>query len=66
MYPGKTNNGCRFAFALTAAALALASDAKLKTSWDVGDYVQDGLIAHYDGIRNAGAALPHDSTATHG
>jgi len=55
---------CRFAVALYASTFALASYAKLKTSWDVGDYVQDGLIAHYDGIRNAGAALPHDSTAT--
>lgn len=37
--------------------------AALKT-WDVGDYVQDGLVAHYDGIRNAGAELPHDPEAT--
>ena len=55
---------CRLALALSAAALALAAEAKLKTSWDVGDYVQDGLIAHYDGIRNMGADLPHSSTAT--
>ncbi len=30
----------------------------------VGDYVQDGLVAQYDGIRNAGRALAHDATAT--
>ena len=36
--------------------------AKRAEDFDVGDYVQDGLIAHFDGIRNAGADLPHDST----
>ncbi len=30
--------------------------------FDVGDYVQTGLIAHYDGIRNAGAGADHDPT----
>ena len=33
-------------------------------SYDVGDYVQDGLISHFDGIRNAGADMPHDPKAT--
>ena len=33
--------------------------AKRAQDFDVGDYVQTGLIAHYDGIRNAGADLPH-------
>lgn len=28
------------------------------------DYVQTGLIAHWDGIENVGYGLPHDSTAT--
>ena len=32
-------------------------------SLDVGMYVTNGLVAHFDGIRNAGAALPHDPTA---
>ncbi len=33
--------------------------------YDVDDYVQDGLVAHYDGIRNAGQDYPlHDSTLT--
>ena len=31
---------------------------------DVGDYVQDGLVLHLDGFRNAGAEKPHDATAT--
>ncbi|MBQ2625480.1 MAG: hypothetical protein IJG18_10345 [Kiritimatiellae bacterium] len=33
-------------------------------NYDVDDYVQDGLILHFDGIRNAGAAVAHDSDAT--
>ena len=32
--------------------------------FDVDGYVQDGLVAHFDGIRNAGAGLPHDGSAT--
>ncbi len=32
-------------------------------AYDVGDYVQDGLVAQYDGIRNTGRNLPHDSFA---
>jgi hypothetical protein len=41
--------------------IAFLCDAKLKVTWDVDDYVQNGLIAHYDGIRNVGADLPHDN-----
>ena len=33
-------------------------------AYDAGDYVQDGLVLHYDGIRNAGLDVPHDSAAT--
>ncbi len=29
-------------------------------AYDVGDYVQDGLVAMYDGIRNDGRDLPHN------
>ena len=29
-----------------------------------GDYVQEGLVLHYDGIRNAGVEAPHDPNAT--
>lgn len=32
-------------------------------AYDVGDYVKAGLFAHADGIRNAGADLPHDPAA---
>ena len=45
-----------------AVMAAHVSEAKLKTVWDVGDYVQNGLLANYDGIRNAGADKPHEST----
>ena len=34
------------------------------TYLDVGAYVTNGLVAHFDGIRNAGAALPHNAFAT--
>ena len=37
--------------------------AKRAEDFEVDDYVQTGLIAHYDGIRNAGAGVDHDSTA---
>ena len=47
-----------------AAFAAFTAPAALKTSWDVGDYVQSGLIMHYDAIRNVGAAAVHDPSAT--
>ena len=34
--------------------------AKRAEDFDVEDYVQTGLIAHFDGIRNAGAGSDHD------
>ncbi|MBP5225942.1 MAG: hypothetical protein J6336_00995, partial [Kiritimatiellae bacterium] len=34
------------------------------TLLDVGSYVQNGLVGHFDAIRNAGADLPHDNSAT--
>lgn len=49
---------------IAVAAAALAADAALKTTWDVDDYIQTDLIAHFDGIRNMGADQPHDSTTT--
>ena len=30
---------------------------------DVGAYAQEGLVGHFDGIRNVGADLPHDTTS---
>ncbi|MBQ4200266.1 MAG: hypothetical protein II649_10350 [Kiritimatiellae bacterium] len=32
--------------------------------YDVNDYVQDGLVGHFDAIRNVGAEAVHDSNAT--
>ena len=32
-------------------------------AFDVGDYVQDGLVVNYDGIRNAGPNADHDPNA---
>ena len=49
---------------LLAAGMMVPAVAALKTTWDVGDYVQDGLIAHYDAIRNAGADQEQDPHAT--
>ena len=34
------------------------------TRYTTADYVQDGLILHYDGIRNVGADQPHSSDTT--
>jgi len=42
----------------------LGDFAKRAQDFDVGDYVQDGLVAHFDGIRNAGADAPHSDSAT--
>ena len=38
--------------------------ANVEAAKDVGDYVADGLVLHYDGIRNAGADEAHDARAT--
>ena len=44
--------------------LKLFGDRKMmKTMPTARDYVQDGLVALYDGIRNVGRTLPHDSAA---
>ena len=55
---------------LGAAAVAVASQAGIKywdnpeyKAFDVGDYVQDGLVLNYDGIRNAGPDAGHDPNA---
>ena len=59
-----------FAASATNFALAGAYDEIVDPSrpigirsYDVGDYVQNGLISHFDGIRNAGADRPHDPKA---
>ena len=50
--------------ALTASAEIKYWDNPAYKAFDVGDYVQDGLVLHYDGIRNVGADAEHDNTAT--
>ena len=37
---------------------------RVRDDYDVGDYVQDGLYLHLDGIRNVGATVEHDSAST--
>ena len=56
--------------AVLAMTTALTSFAGVKywdnpgfKAFDVGDYVQDGLVVNYDGIRNQGPDAPHDSAA---
>ena len=46
------------------AMLPLSAMADAVRVYDVDDYVQDGLILHFDGIRNAGADQPHGPDAT--
>ena len=49
---------------MTAFALMFMTTPCWATlKYDVGDYVQDGLVVHLDGIRNVGAGLPHDPAA---
>ena len=38
------------------------ASVRTAADYDVDDYVQDDIVLHFDGIRNAGAGLPHDST----
>ena len=47
---------------LTGAVMPVTANAALKFEPD--SYVQDGLVVHLDGIRNAGADRPHDPTAS--
>ena len=48
---------------LMLGALFGASSAFAALKYDVGDYVQNGLVVHLDGIRNVGANRSHDSSA---
>ena len=57
-----------------ASYTASTSDPKVRLTWlwtqtplttaDVSDYVQDGIVLHFDGIRNVGATADHESSAT--
>ncbi|MCR5751936.1 MAG: hypothetical protein K6G91_08230, partial [Kiritimatiellae bacterium] len=58
------------AAALVATLIASSVGAGVKywdnpdfKSFDVGDYVQGGLVVNYDGIRNAGPDADHDPNA---
>ncbi len=77
-YALETWNGSEWSGAVTnagAASYTALADAKVRVTWlyalilrgaadyDVDDYVQDGLVAHFDGIRNAGADAAHDPSA---
>ena len=45
-----------------ACLASMIAAAALK--YEPSGYVQDGLVAHFDGIRNAGAGKAHDALAT--
>lgn len=48
----------------TAAVLAVVLGLAVYGEIPTRAYIQDGLIAHWDGIENAGAGNPHDPTVT--
>ena len=50
----------KFAFCAAMVLGVTAAEGALR-AWEPGDYAQDGLALHYDGIRNAGADAAHDS-----
>ena len=50
--------------AVVGAMLPLSAMADAVRVYDVDDYVQDGLVGHFDGIRNAGTTEAHNPTAT--
>ena len=51
-------------FIIVLGALLCVSSAFAALKYDVGDYVQDGLVVHLDGIRNVGANAPHNPKST--
>ena len=51
------------AWSALAVLAALPASAGLR-QWEPSDYVQDSLVLHYDGIRNAGLGVAHDNAAT--
>ena len=46
-------------FAYIAHAGIAAREYLDLSKWDVGNYVQEGLVLHYDGVRNVGADAEH-------
>lgn len=53
----------KMGFMAVCVMFAASGEAALKTSFDVGDYVQDGLLVNFDAIRNRGMDAAHDSSA---
>ena len=50
--------------AVFAAAVVAVGCGSARADVPVSAYVQDGLVAQFDGIENAGAGLAHDDAAT--
>ena len=65
----ENGNGSSVAPDVSAASKRLTWNWTVKSrltkipEYDVGDYVQDGLYLHFDGIRNAGADVAHSDDA---
>ncbi len=59
---GATLFAAAFATVCSFAGVKYWDNPEFK-AFDVGDYVQDGLVVNYDGIRNQGPNAPHDSAA---
>lgn len=53
----------KFAFCAAAVLVVATAEGALR-AWEPKDYAQDSLVLHYDGFRNAGADVAHDSSAT--
>ena len=54
---------CAIGALMLLSMLAPGARAGLRP-WEPSDYVQTGLVLHFDGIRNAGPDAAHDSAAT--
>ncbi|MBR4612454.1 MAG: hypothetical protein IKO40_07015, partial [Kiritimatiellae bacterium] len=54
---------CTLAAASVQAGVKYWDNPAFK-AYDADNYVQDGLVLHYDGIRNVGLNQPHSTTAT--
>ena len=52
-----------FAAALVASLQAVQANAAGRLKYSIDGYIQEGLVLHYDGIRNQGADKPHDPDA---
>lgn len=57
----KINRWAGYAVLMAAPLVASADAVRV---YDVDDYVQDGLVLHFDGIRNVGATADHATDGT--